>query len=446
MLRRLEGPMTAPPRPLATRSEIFGWAMFDFANSSYTTVVITVVYATVFPRLIVGDAPDFALGNLLWSVALSISYALAALSVPMLGAVMDASGQKKMFLAASWILTVVTTAALALASPGHVAVAMFLIVLSSWAYSVGESFAASFLPDLGPPESLGKISGMAWGLGYFGGLLSTAMVLQLGPQTLENFGRLRWIGPITAAFFFFAALPTFALLRDRGVKRPIRLDATRVALARLRATALDLPRYRDLMVFFAGLVFAMAGLSIVVSFAFIYGDQVIHWSDGTRAMMFVVTQLTAAMGAAGFGWLQSRLGDKNTYLLTLAMWVVAVILIWGTPQITLSLRGLGVAADAERVFLAVGCVAGMCLGATQSAGRTMVALFAPADKVGEFFGLWGLFGKIAAIVGLMSLGVMQTLLGLQTAILLCAGFFAIAFAITLLVDEKRGRLVATGGS
>ncbi len=436
--------------PPASRAEIFGWAMFDFANSSYTTVVVTVVYATVFPRLIVGDGPDFALGNLLWSVALSISYLLTAISVPLLGAIMDASGQKKAFLAGSWIVTVVTTAGLAFATPGHVAIAMGLIVLSSWAYSVGESFAASFLPDLGPPESLGKISGLSWGLGYFGGLISTALVLQLGEQTLENFGRLRWIGPITAAFFFVAALPTFALLRDRGARRPIRLEATRQALARLRDTAADLRHYRDLMIFFTGFVFAMAGLSVVVSFAFIYGDQVIHWSDGTRALMFVITQITAAGGAAAFGLLQSRLGDKNTYLLTLLLWVVAVGLIWGTPEITVLLRGAGIQADAEKVFLATGCVAGTCLGATQSAGRTLVALFAPADKVGEFFGLWGLVGKVAAIIGLMSLGVLQTALGLQTAILVCGGFFGVAFAVTLFVNETRGRSVArairsTGG-
>ncbi len=436
--------MDAAHDPPATRSEIFGWAMFDFANSSYTTVIVTVVYATVFPRLIVGDGPDYKLGNLLWSSALSVSYFLAAISVPALGALVDASGEKKKFLATSWILTVLTTMALYFASPGHVAIAFFLIVLSNWAYSVGESFAASFLPDLGPPESLGRISGMAWGLGYFGGLLSTSAVLMLGEQTIENFDSLRFIGPVTGGFFFLAALPTFALLRDRGVKRPISLNAVGVALGRLRGTLSDLRRYQDLMVFFAGLLFAMAGLSIVVSFAFIYGDQVIGWSAKTRTLMFVITQLTAAGGAAGFGFLQSRLGDKRTYLLTLAVWVVAVFLIWGTTRITAALGAIGVVTDAEHVFLWVGVVAGICLGATQSAGRTMVALFSPPDKVGEFFGLWGLFGKLAAIFGLMSLGVLQTWLGLQLSILLCGVFFATAFAITWFVDEERGKRVAQG--
>lgn len=435
----------AEPEPRASRAEIFGWAMFDFANSSYTTVIVTVVYATVFPRLIVGDGPDYRTGNLLWSSALSVSYLLAALSVPVLGALVDASGEKKKFLAASWILTVLTTSALYFATPGHVALAFGLVVLSSWAYSVGESFAASFLPDLGPPESLGRISGMAWGLGYFGGLLSTSAVLMLGEQTIENFDAMRFIGPVTGGFFFVAALPTFALLRDRGAKRRISVEAVGVALGRLRGTLSDLRQYQDLMTFFAGLLFAMAGLSIVVSFAFIYGDQVIHWSERTAMLMFVITQLTAAGGAAGFGLLQSRLGDKRTYLLTLAVWVFAVGLIWGTTRITAGLGALGIDATAESVFLWVGVVAGICLGATQSAGRTMVALFSPPDKVGEFFGLWGLFGKLAAIFGLMSLGLLQTWLGLQLSILLCGGFFATAFVITWFVDEERGKRVAQGG-
>jgi UMF1 family MFS transporter len=435
--------MSEPTVPVR-RAEIFGWAMFDFANSSYTTVIVTVVYATVFPRLIVGDGPDFRLGNLWWSAALSISYGLAAVSVPVLGALMDASGAKKAFLTASWLATVVTTAALWFATPGHVLLAVALIVASNWAYSVGESFAASFLPDLGPPESLGRISGVAWGLGYFGGLVSTSLVLLLGEQTLENFARLRFIGPVTAGFFFLAALPTFALLRDRGPRRPLSLASAGEALGRLAQTARTLAHYRDLLVFFGGLLFAMAGLSIVVSFAFIYGDQVIRWSPGTRTAMFVITQFTAAIGAAAFGWLQGRMGDKRTYLLTLAVWVLAVGLIWGTPTLSRWLTAVGVPVGAEQVFLGVGCVAGVCLGATQSAGRTMVALFSPPDKVGEFFGLWGLFGKVAAIFGLMSLGVLQTWLGLQLSILVCGLFFAAAFAITWFVDEERGKAVAAG--
>src|SRR5690606_9741845 len=110
---------------------------------------------------------DERLGNLLWSVTLSASYALVVLTAPLFGAIMDFSGSKKRFLMASWLLTVVATAALGLAGPGQIALAMALLLVSNFAFASGESFASSFLPDLGPPEALGRISGMAWGLGYF---------------------------------------------------------------------------------------------------------------------------------------------------------------------------------------------------------------------------------------------------------------------------------------
>jgi len=423
--------MTTRP---ATRTEIFGWAMFDFANSAYTTVIVTVVYAVVFPRLIVADAPDFRQGNLLWSVALSVSYALVVLTAPVLGAIMDHAGHRKRWLAVSWLLTVVATAALWFATPENVALAVLLVVISNYGFSVGESFNASFLPELGPPEKLGRISGAAWGLGYLGGLLSTAAVIfGLGPQTPENFDNMRLVGPVTAAFFFVGALPTFLLLRERAEPRPLPPGETwwSVGFTQLRRTLAALGSLRDLMVFFGSFFFAMAGLSIVIAFAFIYGDQVIRWSPGTQTLMFVVTQLTAAGGALAFGFLQARFGNLNTYGLTLLVWTFTVALIAFAVPLA---DALGV--PAERLFLVVGCFAGACLGATQSAARTIVALMSPADRTGEFFGVWGLFGKLASILGLLSLGALQSALGLERAILVCGAFFLTAFFVARAVRHR----------
>jgi UMF1 family MFS transporter len=431
-------------QPPASKSEIFGWAMFDFANSSYTTVIVTVVYSIVFPRLIVADAPEFALGNLYWSVALSISYGLCALTAPMLGVMMDHAGHKKRWLAFSWLLTVVTTTGLWFAEPGAVGMAILLVVLSNYGFSIGESFAASFLPDLGPPEALGRISGMAWGLGYLGGLSCTALVLfGLPDSTPDVYDGERMIGPVTGAFFFFAALPTFLLVRERGVPRPLPAGETyaSVGFTSLARTMRDLRGFRDLSVFFASYFFAMAALSIVVAFAFIYGDQVIHWSNLTKTLMFVVTQLTAAMGALGFGWLQSRAGDMRTFMVTLVVWTLTVGMIAYAQPLAAAL-GL----HPENLFLVVGCFAGACLGATQSAARTIVALFAPDHRVGEFFGLWGVFGKLAAIFGLLSLGFLQARLGLENAILLCGVFYLIALGIAFFVDETRAKAVARASS
>jgi UMF1 family MFS transporter len=432
----------------ASRKELFGWAMFDFANSSYTTVIITVVFCIIFPRLIVGDGPEFRLGNLLWSTALSISYLMVLLSAPFLGAIMDYAGSKKKFLFASCLLTVAATAALYFVRPGNVILGMLLIVLSNIGFSYSESFVSSFLPGLGPPKDLGKISGYAWGLGYFGGLMSTAIVifgLGAGVYTLENFTRLRMVGPATALFFLIAAIPTFLWVKETTVRRTLtdHENYFTVGFKRLKKTCGDIRDYRDLMVLLSSFFFAYAGLSIVISFAFIYGDQVVKWSSTTQIMMFVITQFTAAGGAFLFGILQDTWKAKQTFIVTLLIWVVAVSLIYGVSGVTAFVNSLmNTSLKEEHIFLIIGSIAGLGLGSTQSACRAMVGLFAPDTKAGEFFGLWSFTSRLSAIFGLMGLGLLQALFGLQQAVLVCSIFFFVAMVIVFFVNEERGKLVA----
>lgn len=423
--------------------------MFDFANSSYTTVIITVVYCVLFTRLIVGaDAEGgYGLGNLLWSVTLSVSYALVVLTAPVLGAVMDFAAAKKKFLFASYLVTVAGTAALGWVGAGHYLWAMLLLLISNFGFATGESFASSFLPDLGPREDLGKISGFAWGLGYFGGLASTLLVVSLGADHPTDFSRARWTGPLTAGFFLVAAVPTFLWLKERGTPQPRPADCSYLAIGfgRVRATWRALGSFRDLAVFLGSMFFAMGGLAIVISFAFLYGDQVLQWSAKAKVGMFVLTQFTAALGAMLFGFIQDRIGAKRTYQMTLWLWITSVLGIWQVENLAAGLnRLLGTAWPAGTVFLGLGGMAGLGMGATQSASRAMVGVLAPTEKSGEFFGFWGLSGKLAAIFGLLMFGFLQYHLGLRTAILLCAVFFLLAWAVSLPVNEARGRRAAEG--
>ncbi|MBM3791133.1 MAG: MFS transporter, partial [Acidobacteria bacterium] len=174
--------------------------MFDFANSAYTTVIITVLYGVVYSEIIVGPdaAGGFRRGNLYWSIALAAGYGLVVLTAPLLGAMMDYSAARKKFLFASYLFTVTTTAMMYFIGPQAYMAGMLLIILSNFGFSVGESFVSSFLPYLGPPEELGKISGYAWGLGYFGGLASMLLVARLGPVQADNYVNLRFVGPVTA--------------------------------------------------------------------------------------------------------------------------------------------------------------------------------------------------------------------------------------------------------
>lgn len=433
----------------ASRKELFGWAMFDFANSSYTTVIITVVFCIIFPKIIVGDGPEYRLGNLLWSTALSISYLIVLLSAPVFGAVMDYTASKKKFLFGSCLLTVIASAALYFVQPGYIILGMLFIILSNVGFSYSESFVSSFLPGLGPSEDLGKISGYAWGLGYFGGLISTAIVmfgLGAGVYTLENFANLRLVGPATGLFFLIAAIPTFLWVKERTIPRrlPPGENYFTVGFKRLKKTFRDIRDYRDLMILLGSFFFAYAGLSIVISFAFIYGDQVVKWSGMTQILMFVITQFTAAAGAFLFGVLQDRWKAKQTFILTLIIWVVAVTLIYGVGGVTAFVNSvLVLSMKEEHIFLVIGSIAGLGLGSTQSACRAMVGLFSPDTKSGEFFGLWSFTSRLSAIFGLMGLGFLQSLFGLQQAVLICSAFFFVALVIVLFVNEERGKAAAS---
>ena len=431
---------------LAPKREIFGWGMFDFANQGYTLLIITVIYGDLFTRVIVGDAPDYRLGNLFWSLALAASYLMVVVANPLCGAIMDYSASRKRFLFASYLLTVFTTALLYFVEPGWIAVAMLLILLSNFAYSMGEGFISSFLTDLGPRKALGWISGLGWGMGYIGGLIATAFTLFfLGDVSLENYTTIRWVGPFAGIFFLLAAIPTFLWVRERGTaqKLPPGQGLMAVGVARIKRTLAEIQQFRDLRTLLISIFFAMAGIYIIIAFSFIYGAQVIGWDEAVRNYMFVTVQITAAIGAIGFGFIQSRIGARTTYIISLLLWLLAIVAIWQTPAFTALLgRWLGVDWQAQYVFLFAGVLAGTSLGSSQSAGRALVGVLTPNGKSAEFFGFWGMSSKLAAVFGIVGLGLIQWAFGLADAILFCLVLFVIAIICVLPVNESRGTQVA----
>ena len=433
--------------PRASKKEIFGWAMFDFANQAYTLLIITVIFPVLFTTVIVGDADqDYRLGNLLWSVALAISYFLVVLSGPVFGAIMDYSALKKKFLFYSYVLTIVSTSLLYFVEPGLVVLGVTLIVISNFAYAIGENFIASFLPSLGPPTDLGKISGFGWALGYVGGLFAAGFVIVfLGEPTADNYERIRWVGPYAALFFMLTAIPTFVWVKEPGARKELPKNETfmSVGFKRLGDTIKMVGQFKDLMVFLISVFFAMAGIYIVVSFAFIYGDQVVQWDETVRVLMFVVVQITAAIGAFSFGFIQDKIGAKVTYTITLGLWFIGVMGIWAVTDITNFLNStFSSEFEVQYVFLYIGVIAGLSLGSSQSASRALVGLFTPEQKSAEFYGFWGLSNKIAGVFGIIGLGLLQAEFGLQQSVLFCAFLFIIAIIICLFVNEKRGEQAA----
>ncbi|MDO9065051.1 MAG: MFS transporter, partial [Sulfuricella sp.] len=358
--------------------EVWAWAMYDFANSGYTTVVITAIFNAYFVAVVAGNQPW---GTFAWTAALALSYALIMLMAPLVGAYADLHAAKKKLLLISTAGCVVFTAALALVGPGQIWLAIPLIALSNFFYGSGENLIAAFLPELARGRALGKVSGWGWSLGYLGGLVSLGACLayvnwaEAHGRQAADFVPVTML--ITAALFALASLPTFLFLKERAIPQThARHHLIREAYARLGQTLRHAARYRDLRRFLVCTVFYQAGIQAVISLAAIYAQQAMHFSTRDTILLVFVVNITAAAGAFVFGHLQDRIGHIQTIALTLVLWIVMVLLAWG-------------ARGAEMFWVAAN-LAGIAMGASQSAGRAMVGLLSPAKRRAEFFGLWGL--------------------------------------------------------
>jgi len=428
--------------PPVRRREIFGWAMFDFANSSYTTVVISVVYSAFFVGYLVPQ--DSAARDSYWSLAMVLSTVLALFLSPLAGAICDYSGRKKAYLGLTAVVCALGTAGLALAGPGQVGLAILLLVISNAAFMLSETFTGSFLPEISTPATMGKISGLGWGIGYLGGVasivVSAQLVIRADPETdLARFiAQNQMAMVVVGAFFLLAATPTFLLLRNRSrpapgyeTAGPVRLF--RAGWAEFRQTLALVRRHPILFQFLAAFMVYMAGLDAIVKFVGIYAREEVRLSVAELTGLFLVLQFSAAAGALGFGWLEGRIGPKRTVLATLVWWIVGVLGIYFLPTLA-AITG----AEPRTIFLVLGLFAGAGIGSTQASSRTVVGLLAPKDRVAQMFGFWSMFSRGGTILG-MSFGVLADGIGSRrTAVLLIVGFFVAGALMLWRVDIDRG--------
>ena len=415
--------------------EVWAWAMYDFANSGYTTVVITAIFNAYFVAVVAGNQPW---GTFAWTAALALSYALIMLMAPLVGAYADLHAAKKKLLLISTIGCVIFTAALALVGTGQLWLAIPLIALSNFFYGSGENLIAAFLPELARGRALGKVSGWGWSLGYLGGLVSLGACLAYvdwaeahGRQAVD-FVPVTML--ITAALFALASLPTFLFLKERAIPQThARHHLIREAYTRLGQTLHHAARYRDLRRFLICTVFYQAGIQAVISLAAIYAQQAMHFSTRDTILLVFVVNITAAAGAFLFGHLQDRIGHIQTIALTLVLWIVMVLLAWG--------------AQGAEMFWVAANLAGIAMGASQSAGRAMVGLLSPAKRRAEFFGLWGLAVKLSAILGPITYGLASWLSSgdHRLAILITGSYFVVGLALLGGIDVLRGRRAALRG-
>jgi len=423
----------------ATRRERFAWCMYDFANSGYTTVILTAIFNAYFVGVVAAEQGN-GQATLLWTVAMAIANVVVLVTAPVIGAIADYSGAKKRFLVISTIGCVLFTALLSMIGPGDIVLAMMLVIVATFMFASGENLIAAFLPEITTPENMGRLSGYGWAVGYLGGLFTLALCLayvtyaeQQG-LTAEHYVPVSTL--IVAALFGLAALPTLLWLRERNtgqstINVPRSWQIIDAGFARLKTTLRDTASHTDLFRFLIALTVYYAGIHIVVVLAAIYAQEVMGFKTQDTIILIMVVNITAALGALLFGHLQDKIGSVQCIAITLLIWIAAIACAYYATDTTL--------------FWIAANLIGIALGGAQSAGRALVGKLTPLGRQGEFFGLWGLATKLSAIIGPITYGGMVYWFAgdHRIALLSTLAFFIGGLMLLATVNEERGRKAAT---
>lgn len=426
-------PSASPPATLqSSRRGLWAWALYDWANSAFPTVVITFVFATYFSEGVVGDKDR---GQSLWGLAMAISGVAVALLAPIVGAVADHAGRRKPWLLLFTLLCLIAGAGLWFveADPAYVVLGMVLAGLANLAFEFGTVFYNAMLPDLAPPKLYGRLSGWAWGLGYAGGLGCLAAAFFFVQSDPAPFGldreqaeHVRAVGPLVALWYLLFAWPLFLYTPDRPAVRIGAGEALRKGLKQLGGTLRNLKQERTILRFLLARLFYTDGLNTLFAFGGIYAAGTFGMALEEILLFGILLNVTAGLGAVAFGWVDDRIGAKRTIVIAL----VALIVL--SSAILL--------AEGKLWFYILGSAIGVFIGPAQSASRSLMAHLAPVDKRTEMFGLFALTGKVTAFLGPALVAVLTAAFASQrigmTAILL---LFVIGLAILLPLKEPRRR-------
>ncbi len=389
---------------------------YDFANSAFTTIIVTVVYSVYFIHSVVGGQPGY--GEMLWGRAVGISMTMVALTAPIMGAVADFSRAKKRMLFINCYLTVIFTALLYFVKPGAVFLGMLFFIIANYGFNSANVFYDAFLPEISKPEDIGKVSGLGWALGYVGGLLSLLVALPLVKLNV------RWVFPAVALHFFLFSLFTFFWLKE--LKRPSkRSNYFRIAWQRVSYSLKNIARHPQLLRYIISYFIYNDGITTVIVFASIYGIERFGMTTTQMITYFILAQFTSILGAALFGWVTDKLNVKLSLSVSLLIWLVVVCWAFFCNTAT------------EYYF--VGLAAGLAIGSSQSNSRTMLSLLTPVNRQAEFFGFYTLTGRLSSIIGPILYGWIAHKTGdIRYSILSLMLFFVLGFILLQGVRLKEG--------
>lgn len=424
------------------KREIFGWAMYDFANSAFATTILAVIFNQYFASVVAGGERGVHLlglhlhGASFFTFTVSISMAMSAIFSPFLGAVADASSSKKGFLMAFCYAAVLFTGLLYFVHAGDYWMGAIFFIIANIGFAEGNVFYNAFLPEISTEQNIGRISGLGWALGYIGGgaLLAINLIMLKYPELLGfpvGYFSVQDCFLSVAFWWLIFSIPTFLFLRERGQEYRVPLDRSyfREGYRRLQHTFHRIKTFRELTKFLIAFLIYNDGIETVIVMASIFGAEVLGMETGEIILFFLMIQGIAFFGSLIFGFLADAIGNKRTVMISLGVW--SFIVLWAF--------WLGVVWNPKTEYWILGVLAALVMGGSQAASRSLQGIFTPDANSAEFFAFFGVSGKFASVFGPLIYGILIAITGsVQSGILSVLFFFIAGMVILWTVDEKKG--------
>lgn len=399
---------------MSSKLKIFIWTLFDFANTSYSIIIVTFLYAVYFKQTVSEGKP---IGDLYWSLGTSIAMLITAIISPVLGAIADYSAGKKRFLLFFTLQCIIATALLIFVEKGNVLSGLILFIIANVGFEAGLVFYDAFLPEITIPKNYGRVSGYGFGMGYLGSLVCLALI-----YPFIQSGQIKITFLIAAVFFMIFSLPLFLKLHDTRKIVEVPKSYLRIGFNRVFWTLKHIKNYKNLSLFLLSYFFYIEGVNTVIFFSGNYASTTLHFSNLELLIFFITVQTTAILGSVILGIVADSIGQKKTIMISLIVWLLTILLAYFTQQ--------------KQMFYVVGLLAGIAMGSSQSTSRSLMSKLTPDEKKTELFGFYSFFGKSSAILGPLVFGYISYVTGNQRyAISSIAFFFFVGLIILFKVKD-----------
>jgi UMF1 family MFS transporter len=410
------------------RKEIWSWCFYDFGNSAFTTLVITFIYSTYFTKAIAENEID---GTFLWSQAIAITAVIVSLLSPILGAIADKGGYRKIFLALTTYISIGATALLFFPIKGQILFALILVVIANVNFELGGVFYNAYLPEIVSLKKIGRISGIGWGAGYLGGLLAmlVAMIGFVSPDVpwfglnIDTGEHIRATNILVAAWFFIFTLPAILYLKEKKIESANRIGVVVLnSIQALKKTFQEIKIYKNTVRFLISRLIYNDGLVTIFAFGAVYASGTFGFTFNEIMIFGIVLNIAAGLGAFLMGYIDDVIGGKLTIQISLIGLMIAVL--------------LAVFANSKLLFWVSGIIVGLFAGPNQSASRSLMGRLTPPDKINEFYGFFAFSGKLTSFLGPMLLGIFTKYFSSQRyGVAVVFIFFFVGFLLMRNVNE-----------